>query len=148
MKFHKYLLFIPNKDNFTIIYGIIQPYISVFDSVVLCAIFILEGVTVYNNYKSVKTAKRLCIALYIFYFVVRVLETWNLMMFTFTDHFASSGGIYSATDREALMHTLQMAFGYDSNLNAVLSVISFITNFYVLIYMCFMDKKYQKKTSN
>ena len=101
----------------------------------------------FNNYKSVNSAKKACIALYVSYFIIRLLETWNLMMFTYTDAFASNGGIYSAADKEAVMHTLQMAFGYDSTLNAVLSVISFVTNFYVLIYMCFMDKKYIKKTS-
>ncbi len=129
------------------VYGMIQPFISVLDSIVLCAIFIVEGVTVYKNYKSVKTAKKTCIALYVSYFIIRVLETWNMTMFIYTDAYASIGGIYSAADKEAVMHTLQMALGHDSNLNAVLSVISFITNFYVLIYMCFMDKKYQKKTS-
>ena len=129
------------------IYGMIQPFISILDSIVLCAIFIIEGVTVFNNYKSVKSAKKACIALYVSYFIIRLLETWNLMMFTYTDAFASNGGIYSAADKEAVMHTLQMAFGYDSTLNAVLSVISFVTNFYVLIYICFMDKKYIKKTS-
>ncbi len=129
------------------IYGTIQPFVSVLDSLVLCAIFILEGVTVLTNYKSVKTAKKACITLYIVYFAVRVVETLNMMMFTYTDHFASSGGIYSATDKEAVVHTLQMALGFDSTLNTILSLISFLVNFYVLLYMCFMDKNYEKKTS-
>lgn len=129
------------------IYGTIQPFVSVLDSLILCAIFILEGVTVLNNYKFVKTAKRACVSLYVVYLIVRFIETWNMMLFTVTDKVASTGGIYSATDSEAVVHTLQTALGFDSTLNIILSSISFLANFYVLLYMCIMDKNYEKKTS-
>ena len=112
----------------------------------LCAVFIVEGVTVFQN-KSAKKAKNVCIALYVGYFLVRIIESINMYMFTITDKIASTGGIYSATDSEAVVHTLQMALGFDSPLNTVFTLFSFIANFYVLIYMCFMDKNYKKMAS-